>query len=199
MFSDPRLKLIAIDRLVLRLERDHAHYEAIRDWLLTSGQSEDADYADVCKLLNEMTHLLRRAKVEVRRRHVAKVAAAIKVSCGVAVLRVGKATLVLTGETVAAIDVAVDAIEDEDAVDAGRPERDRLTDARAAAVDAWAAARERAFGQDTGRGWDQVAAARAALDAAERALADFDAACPEVVAEIKAEQSETTARFLAAD
>lgn len=70
-----------------------------------------------------------------------------------------------------------------------REQRDDLVADRAAALDALSAARERAFAADTGRGWDQVRKADDAVRAAEQALAEFDSAHPEVVAQIEAEQA----------
>lgn len=70
-----------------------------------------------------------------------------------------------------------------------REQRDDLVLARAAALDALSAARERAFAGDTGRGWDEVRKADEAVRAAEQALAEFDAAHPEVAAQIEAEQA----------
>lgn len=67
-----------------------------------------------------------------------------------------------------------------------REERKVLVRAARAAADEMMAARERSFSRD--KGMAPAQAATKAARAAEKALFDFDAAYPEVLAAIKAEQ-----------
>lgn len=67
------------------------------------------------------------------------------------------------------------------------------------ASDDCSTARERAFDRDTGEGWREVNRAEQAIRTAEKQLADFDAAHPEIIAAITAERDEATERFLRAD
>lgn len=80
-----------------------------------------------------------------------------------------------------------------------KSQREELVAAVQGAGDAYAAARESFFAEDTGRVLNKVHQAEAAIRTAEKALTDFDIAHPQVVAAIKAEQDEATARFLRAD
>lgn len=100
-------------------------------------------------------------------------------------------------------DVAVQ-IKDAQAAASNRPislesQREMLVAAVQGAGDVFSAARESAFNNDDGRGWDKVRQAEQTIKTAEQALADFDATHPDVIAKIKAEQRQSTERFLAAD
>ena len=73
-----------------------------------------------------------------------------------------------------------------------RQQRNDLACGVAGAVDDLGAHRERCFQQDTG--FHGMAPFEAKIAGAEKALAEFDAAHPEVIAAIKAEQADATAR-----
>lgn len=79
-------------------------------------------------------------------------------------------------------------------------QRRSLVYAVAGAGDEWSAARERAFNADgTGTAWTRVNTLHAKIKDAEATLAAFDAAHPEILAAIKAEEAEAAERFLRAD
>jgi len=78
-------------------------------------------------------------------------------------------------------------------------QREVLVAAVLGAGDQFAATREAAFHNDAGRGWDKVKDAEAAIATAEKALADFDAAHPEILAGLKVEQDQAAERFLNAN
>ena len=80
-----------------------------------------------------------------------------------------------------------------------RKERRDLQDEIAGMWDAWEAAREKAFAQDTGAGWDKVREYEAKAEAAKAVLAAFDAAHPDIIAEITKEKDAATERFLKND
>lgn len=80
-----------------------------------------------------------------------------------------------------------------------RAERKDIGSEIAGALDAMSDARENAFNSDTGSGWAKAKAYEAQAEAARAKLAAFDAAHPEIIAELKAEKNERTARFLAND
>lgn len=78
-----------------------------------------------------------------------------------------------------------------------RKERRDLKDEIAGWWDAMDHAKERTF--STGVGWEHVRKYQAKVEAAKERLAAFDAAHPEMIAEIKQEQGVASARFLAHD
>lgn len=113
------------------------------------------------------------------------------------VLACGKIPVGVPSEVAAQIQAAQKAA-------ANRPEslesqRESLVAAIRGAGDQFEAAREYFFSEDTGRGAGKVAAAETAIKKAEKALADFDAAHPEIIAAIQAEEAEAAERFLRAD
>lgn len=80
-----------------------------------------------------------------------------------------------------------------------RKERRDLQDEIGGWWDAMSEAREKAFGSDTGAGWDKAKKYEAKAEAAKIRLAAFDTAHPEIIAAITAEKDAATARFLAND
>lgn len=80
-----------------------------------------------------------------------------------------------------------------------RKQRRDLQDEIAGMWDAMDEAKEQAFAVDTGAGWDKVKQYQGNAEAAKAALAEFDAAHPEIIAAITAEKDAATARFLAND
>lgn len=60
-------------------------------------------------------------------------------------------------------------------------------------------AREKAFQQDTGAGWDKANEHKAKAEAVTKKIEAFDRQHPEVAARLKTERDEKAARFLAND
>lgn len=115
-----------------------------------------------------------------------------------------KPVIVLTDEQAETVRAAMRAADetlrvayeqtDEGRTSALMTERINLVAAVVGAYDAWSAARERAFDEDTGVGFPT----EDHINAAKRALADFDAAHPEIKAVIDAARDEERERNIRA-
>lgn len=80
-----------------------------------------------------------------------------------------------------------------------RKEREDLQHEIAGWWDAMSRAREKAFDKDTGAGWGKAKEYEAKAEATKVKMAAFDAAHPEIIAKLKAEKEERTARFRASN